>query len=183
MIAVTEDEVEKVKQWVRRAAKYKALDYPKDQYTHRQLRDMIVKKYYGVKSYRDLCTMMTAGAMPVKTITDKAGGIYETRTPLDQSISFQDVLNLIGPFCKNETIQEKLARKMEEMGNLRFNEDGSLRARTAAWRVGRDIFDRIFVLLFDYPHGQRMKPEIKASARLNLDVKNSIVTGMVIAFT
>lgn len=183
MIAVTEEEVDRVKQWIRRAAKTKAMDFAKDQYTHRQLRDFVTKDYYGVKSYRDLCTMMKAGSMPVKLITAKTGGIYDTRTPLDQSISFQDVLNLIGPFCKNETIQEKLSRKMEEMGSLRFNEEGSLRARTAAWRVGRDIFDRIFVVLFDYPHGQRMKPEIKASARLNLDIKNDLITGMAIAFT
>jgi hypothetical protein len=179
MIAVTQEDAEKIKAWVVRAAKVKAKEVGKELFTHRQYRDQIVKEYYGLRLYRELCTFLKDGICPPRIKTVKTGGVYDLRSVQGVTHSYQDILNLIGPFCKNEQIQEKLARKMEELGTTQFEGMANLRARTAAWRIGRDVFDRVFVLLFNFPSGQPVTREHRPVARLNLDITDSgIVRGM-----
>lgn len=170
MIAVTQEEAEKIKSWIVRAAKVRAKDLGKELYTHRQYRDQLTREYYGVKLYRELCSYLKEGFCPTRLKASKTGGVYDLRSVQGDTESYQEILNLLGPFCKNEATQLKLARKMDEMGEMQFEGMANLRARNAAWRVGRDIFDRVFVVLFDFPAGQRVTRENRACARLNLDL-------------
>lgn len=179
MIAVTETDAEQIKAWIVRAAKVRAHDLGKDKHTHREYRDQIVKLYYGVKSYRDLCGNLKDGFCPPRIKASKTGGIYDLRSTPGVTHSYQEILNLIGPFCKNEQTQEKLTRKMDEMGDFHFEGMENLRARTAAWRIGRDIFDRMFVLLFSFPSGQSVQRDHRPCARLDLDLTAvGLVRGM-----
>jgi hypothetical protein len=179
MIAVTQEEAEKIKSWIVRAAKLRAKEIGKDQYTHRQYRDQITREYYGVKLYRELCSYLKEGFCPTRIKASKTGGVYDLRSVQGETLSYQEILNLLGPFCKNEATQLKLARKMDEMGEVQFEGMANLRARNAAWRVGRDIFDRVFVVLFDFPAGQRVTREHRACARLNLDLTAAgLIRGM-----
>lgn len=173
MIAVTQEDAEKIKAWIVRAAKLKAKDLGKDAFTHREYRDQITREYYGVRFYRELCGNLKEGFCPPRIKTSRTGGVYDLRSVQGDTHSYQDILNLLGPFCKNEQIQLKLARKMDEVGARQFEGMLNLRATNAAWRLGRDLFDRIFVLLFDFPAGQRVTREHRPCARLKLDVTDS----------
>jgi len=182
MIAVTQEDAEKIKAWIVRAAKTRAREIGKEKYTHRQYRDQIVREYYGVKLYRELCSYLKDGFCPPRIKASKTGGVYDLRSVQGETHSYQDILNLIGPFCKNEQTQEKLSRKMDEIGEHQFEGMANLRARTAAWRIGRDVFDRVFLLLFGFPAGQRVTREHRPCARLNLDLTDAgIIRGMEIS--
>lgn len=169
MIAVTQEDAEQIKSWIVRAAKVRARDIGKDKFTHRQYRDQITREYYGVKLYRELCANLKEGFCPPRIKASKTGGVYDLRSVQGETHTYQDILNLLGPFCKNEQTQLKLARKMDEIGAHQFEGMENLRATNAAWRIGRDVFDRVFVLLFDFPAGQRVTREHRSCARLNLD--------------
>ncbi|BDD79674.1 hypothetical protein [Burkholderia phage FLC9] len=182
MIAVTQEDAQRIKQWIVHAAKVRAKDIGKDKFTHRQYRDQITREYYGVKLYRELCSNLKEGFCPPRIKTSKTGGVYDLRSVQGETHSYQDILNLLGPFCKNEQTQDKLVRKMDEVGERQFEGMAHLRARTAAWRIGRDVFDRVFVILFDFPAGQRVTREHRPCARLNLDTTESgVIRGLEIA--
>lgn len=173
MIAVTEEDVVRIKAWIVRAAKLRAKEIGKEKFTHREYRDQITREYYGVKMYRELCGYLKEGFCPPRIKASKTGGVYDVRSVPNATHTYQEILNLIGPHCKNEQTQLKLARKMDEVGERQFDGMGYLRARNAAWRIGRDIFDRVFLLLFDFPAGQRVVTGNRPCARLNLDVTDS----------
>jgi hypothetical protein len=176
-----EETKEAVKDWIIRAAKMRSRE-TKSELTHRQMRDAIVREYYAMPSYVSLVTMMNAGQIPERVIPVKSGGIYECKSELGISLSYQDILNIVGPNCADQTVQFKLIDKMDEMGAIRFEGMAKLRARNAAWRVGRDIFDRMFLLLFDYPAGTRIKPNDRAGGRLMFTVQDTLITDMQIMY-
>ena len=172
-----EEAREAIKDWCVRAAKMREKDEGRTR-PHREVRDEITRQYFGIPSYLTLVTMMNNGHIPDRIIPLKEGGIYDCKSEYGISLSYQDVLNIVGPNYVDQHVQFKLIDKMDEMGAKRFEGHPELRARNAAWRVGRDVFDRMFLLLFDRPAGSPIKHNERPAGRLRFDIDGTLVTDM-----
>lgn len=150
--------------------------------SHQDLRNEIVREYYGLPSYVTLVNMMNKAQAPERVIPRLTGGLYECATRLGKTISYQTVLEVVGHFCAGDEVRLQLVNALNKMGDDHFDGSTPLRAGTAAWRIYIDCFDRVFVLLFDHPAGQVCEPDEKPGSRLNLALEDHKVVDMHIAY-
>lgn len=136
-------------------------------------RNYFAGKFFGVEDFVTLQAYVEAQRPIVFCYEERVRGPFAHRTPEGQTVSYQDVLNFLGPFCENQEVQFKLLDFLDAMGEKHLR---VFPARRAAYRIECDIIGQLYIRVFDLPaYAEVSSQGSQPVGDINLTVKENII--------